>query len=263
MPALFREGVGAIGLRLDNVMADILHTVDQGVASHILGNILWYFAVIKMCFGGATHAERVKRCGSDLQAWYKNHRTITSRLQGALTAVRVRTSGSWPKLKAKAASTRHLVLYAVDLIRRFGELESPDDFTQLHDQPAAGVAQLLLEFYDILNRESMFLSQRARDRLPHLANDLRALYSRLSSMCFDARQRLWKLSPRFHLFLHVCLHQAIELGSPWFWWTYPDEDLVRILIAVAEGVNPTTLATSVLAKWLWCVFDELVVDIDD
>ena len=47
VPALFREGVGAIGLRLDNVMVDILQTVDQGVASHKLGNILWYFAVIR------------------------------------------------------------------------------------------------------------------------------------------------------------------------------------------------------------------------
>ncbi len=145
---------------------------------------------------------------------------------------------------------------------RFAQIESLDDFERLHDSLATGVCQLLVEFYDILNSESMFLSQNARARLPLLANQLGAMYSKLSKICFDRRLRMWKLSPKFHLFMHLCLHQAVELGNPRFWWTYPDEDLVRILINVAEGVHPATLATSVLAKWMWCVFDELVVGLD-
>ena len=31
----------AIGLRLECVMIDILHTVDLGVAAHIIGNMFW------------------------------------------------------------------------------------------------------------------------------------------------------------------------------------------------------------------------------
>ena len=32
------------------------------------------------------------------------------------------------------------------------------------------------------------------------------------------------------------------------------------MINVADSVHPTTLAISVLTKWLWCVFDQLLVD---
>ena len=76
-------------------------------------------------------------------------------------------------------------------------------------------------------------------------------------MCFDQGQRLWKLSTKCHMFV-----DQISFGNPRFWWTYGDEDLVRILIGVADSVYPNTLAISVLCKWLWCVFDQLLIDHD-
>ena len=39
-----------------------------------------------------------------------------SRVQGKLTVERLRTDGGWPKLKAKAAATRHLVHFALELV---------------------------------------------------------------------------------------------------------------------------------------------------
>jgi hypothetical protein len=87
------------------------------------------------------------------------------------------------------------------------------------------------------------------------------MYSRLAKMSFDRGQRLWKLSPKLHLFCHMCLH-GILMGNPRYYWCYGDEDLVRILIGISESVHPNTLAASVLCKWLWCVFDELLVDPD-
>ena len=50
------------------------------------------------------------------------------------------------------------------------------------------------------------------------------------------------------------------MGSPHYYWCYGDEDLVRIMVGIAETVQPRTLAISVLSKWLWCVFDELLLD---
>ena len=45
-PTLLAE---VTGLRLEQIMIDILHTVDQGVSAHIIGNILWIVAVVR-CF---------------------------------------------------------------------------------------------------------------------------------------------------------------------------------------------------------------------
>ena len=59
----------------------------------------------------------------------------------------------------------------------------------------------------------------------------------------------------------MCVDQ-ICMGNPRYWWCYGDEDLVRITIGIADSVHPNTLAVSVLSKWLWCVFDQLLVDPD-
>ena len=258
---MFRPNVGVIGLRLSCVMVDILHTIDQGVGSHIVANIIWYYAVLMAVFGGATYAERINRCENDLKLWYKRTRS-KYRLQGRLTAERVRASGDWPKLKAKAAATRYLAAYALDLALRFARVESLDEFTRNHDQRSIAVCQLLVEFYDIIARESQYLSDNAKLRLPILGNQLAAIYSQLATMCFNRSLRLWKVTPKLHLFLHLVIHQAPVLGNPRFWWVYGDEDLVGHMIGIAEGVHPTTLAASVLAKWLWCIFDQVIYDYD-
>ena len=142
------------------------------------------------------------------------------------------------------------------MVTRFAQLDSLDDFTRLHDQLAAGVTQCLCEFYDILNSQSMFLGRDARARLPELGEQLASMYARLAAMSFERGLRLWKLTPKLHLFLHLCVDQAVVFGNPRFWWTYGDEDLVRIMINIADSVHSSTLAVSVLSKWLWCVFDE-------
>ena len=95
-------------------MIDTLHTVDQGVASHIIANVMWLFAVVRGVFGGATQDERVKKLMAHMNEWYRSSQP-SSRLKGKLTVERVRTSGQWPKLKAKAAATRHLAVYALSL----------------------------------------------------------------------------------------------------------------------------------------------------
>ena len=50
-----------VGFRLECVMVDVLHTVDQGVASHVIANVFWLFAVKRSCFGGGTHDEKIKK----------------------------------------------------------------------------------------------------------------------------------------------------------------------------------------------------------
>ena len=57
-PTLLAE---VTGLRLEQIMIDILHTVDQGVSAHIIGNILWIVAVVRCFFGAGNMREKVKK----------------------------------------------------------------------------------------------------------------------------------------------------------------------------------------------------------
>ena len=63
---------------------------------------------------------------------------------------RLRTSKVWPKLKAKAAATRHLALFAFELISELGDPTHP--YWGDHDRLAQGVCQLLCRFYELVQK---------------------------------------------------------------------------------------------------------------
>ena len=119
-----------LGFRLECVTVDVLHALDQGYSCHIVANVIWHLAVLRNCFGGSTYAERIKRCSANLKEWYKTIR-CKYKLQGQLTAERVRPSGDWPKLLAKAAHTHYLARYARCLMVQFWQIESLDEFSRL------------------------------------------------------------------------------------------------------------------------------------
>ena len=58
---------------------------------------------------GGTQETAISLLDERLRKWYKDTK-FRSRLQGVLAVERLRTSKMWPKLKAKAAATRHLSL---------------------------------------------------------------------------------------------------------------------------------------------------------
>ena len=70
-----------------------------------------------------------------------------------------------------------------------------------------------------------------------------------------ARVKMWKMNPKLHLFDHLCDYQAGEGLNPRSFWTYVDEDLVGLLVEVAESCHPVTTAPSALFKWLHVYFD--------
>ena len=63
---------------------------------------------------GHTNELAIEGLGEDLDVWYKANRDAY-KIQGPLTLARIKTSGDWPKLKAKAAATRHIMRYALKL----------------------------------------------------------------------------------------------------------------------------------------------------
>lgn len=248
VPVLLAE---VVGLRLDNFMVDTLHAVDLGIAAHILGNVLWILCIMRRCLGGRNQAECVERLGVDIKSW--SRRTGLSGVRGTLTIDRVRTRGGWPKLKGKGATARHMVRYAADLIQRFRITdESHPDFE--HDELMHGIVQCLMRFYEILFTQEMFLTDEAKIELPRLGQLLASMYTRIARLCFDRQWRLWKVSPKLHLWEHLTEGQSLVWGNPKFWWCYADEDLVGLMGDLASGVHPTTIAVSLLFKWLHIQF---------
>ena len=233
-----------IGLRLECIMIDILHTVDQGVASHVIANIFWE-CVKKHVWHPSRQDDNVEGLMHDIQQHYKSSATPKghSRLQGKLIVDRLRSASGYPKLKAKAAATRHLADFALILARRH------------LDAKRVALIEMLVRFYTIVHSDGMFMQPEHKEELPGLGRRLMQIYGQLSAEALSAGRKLYKISPKHHLFVHLCEWQAVEMGNPRYYWTYADEDLVGSMIEVAECCHPRTLAGTAMYKWLIYAFD--------
>ena len=234
--------VAFIGFRLECVTVDVRQMVDQGVASHThaVANVFWLCAVRRKSFGEGTQDTSMNLLFTHMQNWYKSHK-LCSKWQGKFTVDRVRTSGGWSKLTRRAASTRHLAHFALHLAQTFGTSE---------DRRVLAVCRLLCEFYGIVSSESMCLTASVKEKLPVVGRNLAIICSALAEPALASHTRMWKMHPKAHFFVHMCEWQAVEVGNPRFYWTYSDEDLVGLLVEVAQSCHPKTLAASALLAWM-------------
>ena len=118
------------------------------------------------------------------------------------------------------------------------------------------LCKLLVHYYVLLNEEVFFKSVGAKVELPELAISLCSLYCDLARESAVAFRKTGRRCQTLHLFQHMCEWQAFELGNPFSWWVYADEDFVGQFIDVAESCHPKTLAITSIWKWLILVFEE-------
>ena len=230
-------------LRVEGVLGGAMHTMDQGVTSHVVGNILC--EVMDLDETATTQAQRAANMHDSLEEWYKANK-VTCRIDGKLTYIRVKKSGDWPKFLGKAAATRHLVPFALMLARMHN---SGSD----HDRLRLGAIEALDQVYKILYNENRFLSSASRASLVRLSQAFFCIYTQLASEAVSERKRAWKMTPKFHLFQHILEHQAWI--NPRAAWEYADEDLQRILKEVAQSCHSNNTPFMVLLKWVVSVFD--------
>ena len=96
IPVLFAM---CCGFRIEMVMIDVLHCVDLGIASHIVGNIIWILCQRHIFTDDPGRHQGVWR---DLNSMAEDNK-VQNKFKGHLTPERVRISKDWPKVKSKAA----------------------------------------------------------------------------------------------------------------------------------------------------------------
>jgi hypothetical protein len=232
------------GLRLECILVDVLHAVDLGVASLVVGNVL-----NEVLPGlGPNREKQMATLNARLASWYKANK-ITSQVRGKLTWDKIRATGNFPEFKAKAAATRHIVPFAAALAAEF-------DSGSEHDRRRRVVVESLLSFYAMVQAGARHISANDLRRLPECCQALCTNYAHLSLEAVRANVPAWQLKPKLHLFQHLCHYQVQQFGNPRFYWTYPDEDMVGQMVEVAKSCHPSTLAKTALYKWLVMAFKD-------
>ena len=151
----------------------------------------------------------------------QNKTIKASKVQGDLTYERIKTSGDWPKLKAKAAATRHLLKFAAKLASTYNS-------GNVHDKRRLAVIELLVEFYNILEHGAPSLTPVEQSHIAFVGKTLLQLYTSLAKQAVAANKRFWKLTPKFHIFIHLVELQS-KIANPNTFWAYADDDLQRHL----------------------------------
>ena len=88
-----------------------------------------------------------------IKTWYEQH-PAAHKIQGKITHARIKTSNDWPKMRAKAAATRHALEFAL-------QLADQHNSGSLHDRRRLACCKLLNRFYVILNENDRYASEEA------------------------------------------------------------------------------------------------------
>ena len=227
-------------------MIDSVHALDLGVASNIIGNIL-YESIANRLWGGPNQDANASLLEADLRGWERRTRAGT-RLQGKLTVQRLKSESGFPKLKAKGAQVRHLAEYALTIARKF-------DSGSQHDRMKVAIAQLLCRVYQCMSSSSQFFPAPALTEFQTAGQKMLLILSALHTAAVESGERRWKFPPKGHLIDHMVSIQAREWGNPSYFWCYGDEDLVGQCIEIARSCHPKTCVASALVKWLVLSFE--------
>ena len=221
----------APGCKVEFVKIDWLRTADLGMTQVILGNSLWEALAF---LPGNTQAEKVSNLWFRIKAWYKKTKPSTQ-FQG-LTLEMLKLPGKGPRLRGKAAETRHLVPFALELAREFrGQ--------SYHANLVYEVLEHLASIYTFLDMQPFPATSAAQE-----CNDLCVKFVALSLEAEQlGRVNHWAIKPKLHLLQELLEHDCVETGqSPRSFWTYVDESWGGIVANLAgrrggpksaEGVN--------------------------
>jgi uncharacterized protein YqcC (DUF446 family) len=62
----------------------------------------------------------------------------------------------------------------------------------------------------------------------------------------------WRITPKFHLLLHLVEDQASSAGNPALLWCYADEREIGNAVHIAQAVHPSTFNKTVMMRYrLW------------
>ena len=122
------------------LMVDCLHTMDLGCTQEMLGSLFFECVMRSKMFAGSTKDVRFNKLWGRIKQYYKDVNPPTK--LSNLTWEMVKQDSKSPRLRAKAAETRHLVAFAYELACDFASFEGT-----YHSRTVANAMKALFGLY--------------------------------------------------------------------------------------------------------------------
>ena len=114
----------------------------------------------------------------------------------------------------------------------------------VEDRQAVAVCEFLVQFYTIVKTEGTLSSDDMRAEIKKFGRNINVLYSALAVKALAACQKIWKVTPKLNLFVHLWEWQ-VEGGNPRAWWTCSDDYLMGVMSEVSASVHAETCSVFV------------------
>lgn len=207
------------GMTASKLVLDLMHVGCLGIVQYFLGNL---FLELYFKLGGNSNETKSRQVLGEIVLMVK-HCTKMAGLKKTplnnLTLAMLRPDGKDPRLKLKAADSRHMVMVAYYLF--------------MHIQPAQGSYETM-RFHCLEALYLFYEAVKARDSLGYgkLARKHVMLYCELAK----ARHYVpfeycrYRHYPKHHLFIHLAEEDPELHGCPIDSWNYTDESTIGICV---------------------------------
>eukprot|EP00969_Alexandrium_andersonii_P250646 11078119-Alexandrium_andersonii.AAC.1 len=207
------------GFTLDMVVIDVLHCMDLGCSQDMLGNVFWEGLSL---YTARNRSEQIKLLWASMKAHYKAMKTPVQ-LQ-SITEEMLKKDKKPPKLKAKGAETRHLVLFGLEIAQAMDQ-----EHNTTHNRTVLQAMSKLAEIYILLGLKD-WDSAAASGAMRSFCE----LYGALGREAERAGSICWRAKPKLHLAQELFEYQQHTMGNPASFWNYRDEDSMRLVGELAH-----------------------------
>lgn len=230
----------ALGLTINSLMVDKLHTLNLGAALFWCCHALWRLILVDAWGTSATseqlHQLSALQIRNELWAWYREQRRAHPEREIAQVSdfnVRMLGKPNHQTLTTKAAETKWLVPFVLGLLRKYrGAFDSSEAGALI------GSGASLQELFDIMETSPRELPPQVVQRL----------YDAAKKHIVLAKQAGVPLKPKHHLLLHM-VSRAAEFGNPDAYSTFEDESINKLVKNIGEAAHRSVWEVRVLVQF--------------
>ena len=229
---------GLLGFSVDQLIPDLLHVLNLGVARDLNGSILQVLIKGNVIFDGASIKERLQAATVSLKAFARS-RGLPLRLK-KITQKKLNWGGSkYAEFRSGSGYDNYVCCLWLEQILTAHSATFPDYCTMLWS---------LNQCMHILYNAPWFLSEEQRSQVKLLGTMFLRLYLKHAAEAVAASRFLFRVKPKFHLLHHILWSRRRCNAARYSTWL--DEDFLKKISKTLQLTNAGNAQRRVLERWL-------------
>ena len=225
------------------LLQDMLHTVHQGIALHTIAALVTHH--YEEACPGITLAQLNEKLTSEAWPHYRNWckgKSVVCPTSSPFTTTRFGRENwqSFPELAScyKGAMVKYMIFWVAEFLKeKLSEVDTEKSCLRAY------CAWSLYQFQYLQETNGPWLAPDVAAEMAHAGRTFLLFYQKLAvesrAACPD--KKMYKLVPKFHCFLHLCIFTQVTCRNPRYDHLYMEEDFMKHVGRICSKCHPSTL----------------------